>query len=375
MEDVAIGNDDLTTNNNNKQKPMKIVVTGNMGYVGPVVVRHLRLRHPEANIVGIDVGLFAHCLTSRERLPEVMLSEQRFADVRGLNAADFAGANAVVHLAAISNDPIGHRFEAATEEINFRASVAVAAAAAEAGVKNFVYASSCSVYGFAAEGRARKETDAVNPLTAYAKSKIAAEEFFRQMDRRGMTITALRFATACGMSDRLRLDLVLNDFVASAMACREIKVLSDGTPWRPLIDVQDMARAIDWAVVRPPDNGGGCLVVNVGSDDWNFQVRELAEAVAGAIPSTTVSINQDAPPDKRSYRVDFGLFARLAPNYLPAMTLSRTIDQLSEGLSAIAFRDADFRHSQFMRLNVLDRHISERRLAADLRWIQDDRRA
>ena len=154
MEDVAISN-------KKQEEPMKIIVTGNMGYVGPVVVRHLRRRRPEANIVGVDIGLFAHCLTSQKRFPEVLLNEQRFTDVRSLAAADFAGADAVVHLAAISNDPIGHRFEAATEDINFRASVAVARAAAEAGVTNFVYASSCSIYGFAAEGRARKETDAV----------------------------------------------------------------------------------------------------------------------------------------------------------------------------------------------------------------------
>jgi nucleoside-diphosphate-sugar epimerase len=347
---------------------MKIVVTGNMGYVGPVLVRHLRERYPEANIVGIDSGLFAHCLTSPGRFPEIFLNEQRFADVRGLTASDFADVDAVVHLAAVSNDPIGHRFESATEQINFRASVAAAGAAAEAGVKNFVFASSCSIYGFAAEGGARKENDAVNPLTAYAKSKIAAEESFRQMDRRGMTVTSLRFATACGLSDRLRLDLVLNDFVANAMACGEIKVLSDGTPWRPLIDVKDMARAIDWAITRPADNGGGYLVVNVGSDDWNFQVSELADAVARAIPSTTVSINSAAPPDKRSYRVDFGQFATLAPGHRPMMTLEQSIARLRQGLAAISFNDANFRQSQMIRLNVLDRHITEGRLTPDLRW-------
>lgn len=351
---------------------MKVVITGNMGYVGSVLVRYLRGRYPDAHLIGIDTGLFAHCLTAADRAPEISLNEQRFGDVRSLTAADFAGADAVVQLAAVSNDPIGHRFEAATDAINFRASVDVAVAAAEAGVKNFVFASSCSIYGFAADGRARREGDAVNPLTAYARSKIAAEQSFAQMDRRGMIVTSLRFATACGMSARLRLDLVLNDFVASAIATGEIKVLSDGTPWRPLIDVKDMARAIDWAITRPAGNGGGYLVVNVGSDDWNFQVRELAEATARALPSTSVSINTEAPPDKRSYRVDFGLFAKLAPSHQPTMTLSQTVDELSAGLSAMAFRDADFRQSQFMRLNVLNRHISNGRLAPDLRWMPNN---
>jgi nucleoside-diphosphate-sugar epimerase len=347
---------------------MKIVVTGNMGYVGPVLVRYLRQRYPDAYLIGIDIGLFAHCLTSADCIPEIFLNEQRFTDVRSLTAGDFAGVDAVVHLAAVSNDPIGHCFEAATEAINFRASVDVATAAAEAGVRNFIYASSCSVYGAAADGRARKETDAVHPLTAYAKSKIAAEESFRQMDRRGMTVTSLRFATACGMSERLRLDLVLNDFVASAVTCGEIKVLSDGTPWRPLIDVKDMARAIDWAIARQPDNGGGCLVVNVGSDDWNFQVRELAETVARAIPSTNVSINKAAPPDKRSYRVDFGLFAKLAPEHQPTVKLDQSITDVRKGLSSISFQDANFRESQFVRLNALNRHVVEGRLSDDLIW-------
>lgn len=346
---------------------MKIVVTGNMGYVGPVLVRHLRQRYPDAKIVGIDLGLFAHCLTSADRLPEIFLNEQRFGDVRNITAADLAGVDAVVHLAAISNDPIGNRFEQATEEINFRASVDVATAAAEAGVKNFVYASSCSIYGFAADGRARRESDAVNPLTTYAKSKIAAEESFRQMDRRGMTITSLRFATACGMSERLRLDLVLNDFVAAAMVTGEVTVLSDGTPWRPLIDVKDMARAIEWAISRPVDNGGGYLVVNVGSDDWNFQVRDLAETVARVIPAK-VSINTSAPPDKRSYRVDFGLFAALAPNHRPAMALTQTIAELRDGLSAMSFADPNFRQSHFMRLKVLEGHIGAGRLSQRLGW-------
>lgn len=348
--------------------PMKIVITGNMGYVGPVLVRHLRKRYPTAYLVGIDSGLFAHCLTSSGQFPEAILNEQRFADVRGLRAGDFGGADAVVHLAAISNDPIGNRFESATEDINFRASVNAAHAAAEAGVKNFVFASSCSVYGAAADGKSRKEGDAVNPLTAYAKSKIAAEDSFRQMDRRGMTVTALRFATACGMSDRLRLDLVLNDFVASAMATGEIKVLSDGTPWRPLIDVKDMARAIEWAITRAADHGGGFLALNVGSNDWNFQVRDLAEAVAQAIPSTNVSINASAPPDRRSYRVDFGQFAKLAPQHQPVTTLNESIDRIRNGLSAIAFSDQNFRQSQMIRLNVLDRHLAEGRLTRELFW-------
>ena len=166
------------------------------------------------------------------------------------------------------------------------------------------------MYGYA-EGGARKETDPTNPLTAYARSKIGSEKAFAELDLGGMTVTSLRFATACGMSDRLRLDLVLNDSSPARSRRGEITVLSDGTPWRPLIDVEDMARAIAWAIVRKPENGGKFLAVNAGRDESNYQVSDLAEAVARQVPGTRVSINTSAPPDKRSYKVDFACSGRL----------------------------------------------------------------
>jgi nucleoside-diphosphate-sugar epimerase len=347
---------------------MRVLITGNMGYVGPMVVRHLRAVMPEAFIAGYDSGFFAHCLTTTKEMPERLLDVQRFGDVRAITANDLKGFDAVVQLAAVSNDPMGNRFEAVTDAINHRASVAVAEAACKAGVKNFVFASSCSIYGFAADGRARSETDALNPLTAYARSKIATEQSLQQIDLKGMTATSLRFATACGMSDRLRLDLVLNDFVACALSSGEISVLSDGTPWRPLIDVRDMARAIEWAISRPAERGGKCLAVNVGSDAWNFQVKDLAHAVATAVSSAKVSINTAAPPDTRSYKVDFGLFLKLAPDHQPRETLGTSIAALYDGLQAIAFSDRNFRQSQLIRLKVLERHIEQGRIDANLFW-------
>ena len=167
-------------------------------------------------------------------------------------------------------------------------------------------------------------------------------------------ITCLRFATACGMSERLRLDLVLNDFVASAVASGKITILSDGTPWRPLIHIKDMARAIDWGVERPLGAGGPFLVVNAGTNEWNYQVRDLAEAVARVIPGTEVSINRDAQPDKRSYRVNFDLFRSLAPDHQPQYDLDTTIQELREGLEAMTFREQNFRNTNFMRLKIID---------------------
>ncbi len=347
---------------------MKILITGNMGYVGPVVVQHLRRKFPSAQIVGVDAGFFAHCLTSVEQLPEAQLDEQLFCDVREMPAEWLEGVDAVVQLAAVSNDPMGKRFERVTGEVNFQSSVRLAQLARQRGVRNFVFASSCSVYG-SASAAPRREGDELNPLTAYAHSKVSTETALRQADAGSMVTTCLRFATACGMSPRLRLDLVLNDFVASALTAGKIVVLSDGTPWRPLIDVKDMARAIEWAIERPAENGGRFLTVNTGSDTWNYQVKDLAEAVAGALPGTEISINQNALPDKRSYRVDFSLFKSLAPQYTPAETLASSIAALCEGLREVDFRSADFRESNCIRLKVLETHISASRLTDDLRWV------
>ncbi len=348
---------------------MKILITGNMGYVGPVLSRFLKKNVPELHLIGFDAGYFGQSLTGAEDLPEVVLDRQFFGDVRDFPAEILEGVDAVVHLAAVSNDPMGNQFEQVTEDINQNASVRIAELAAEAGVKNFVFASSCSMYGFA-EGGARKETDPTNPLTAYARSKIGTEERLKQTDLKGMTTTSLRFATACGASDRIRLDLVLNDFVAGALTSGEITVLSDGSPWRPLIDVEDMARAISWAVVREASNGGQFLAVNAGRDENNYQVRDLAEAVARQVSGTKVSINTNAPPDKRSYKVDFTLFKSLAPDFIPQVSLDQSIERLIVNLTRMSFRDRDFRNSPFIRLKTLEHHIESGRLGKDLRWIR-----
>lgn len=346
---------------------MKILVTGNMGYLGPVVMKRLRSSFPEATLLGFDIGYFANCLTTLQPLPECRLDVQYFGDVRFFPEALLEGVDAVVHLAAISNDPMGKCFEKATFEINHEASVALAKKAKARGVRKFVFASSCSMYGCAGESP-RKESDPVNPLTAYARSKVFTERDIGPLAGEEFTITSLRFATACGMSDRLRLDLVLNDFVAGAVSQRLITILSDGTPWRPLIDVRDMARAIDWALRREGDQGGLFLAVNIGSDLWVFQVRELAEAVAKVISGVEVSINSDAQPDKRSYRVDFELFRKLAPEFQPQANLMATIGILKEGLESLRFNDANFRNSRFMRLKVLTELRDKGLLDENLLW-------
>jgi nucleoside-diphosphate-sugar epimerase len=346
---------------------MRILITGNMGYIGPSVVRHLRKIYPEAQLIGLDMGYFANCLTNADVLPECKVDIQYFADVRWLADEFLEKVDAIVHLAAISNDPMGKEFENVTFDVNHQASVNLAQKAKGFGVANFVFASSCSMYG-AAEEKPRNEKSPLNPLTAYAKSKVYTERDLEPLAGNGFNVTSLRFSTACGMSDRLRLDLVLNDFVAGAVASGKITILSDGTPWRPLIHVRDMARAIEWAIARDRADGGDFLAVNVGCNLWNFQVKDLADAVAQVIPDIEVSINQNAEPDKRSYRVNFGLFETLAPDHQPALDLPTTVAELREGLEGMNFQDEHFRNSRFMRLKVLTHLRQTNLLNETLQW-------
>jgi nucleoside-diphosphate-sugar epimerase len=351
---------------------MKILITGNMGYVGPAAVRQLRETNGDSTLVGLDTGYFAHCLTAAEFLPECQVDVQYFADIRRFPRQALANVDVVVHLAGISNDPIGNRFESVTTDINLHASAEFAQVAKANGVKAFVFASSCSMYGLA-DDRPRTEQSPLNPLTAYAKSKVGLEERLRTLADRDFSVTCLRFATACGMSPRLRLDLVVNDFVACAMTSRNITILSDGTPWRPLIHVDDMARAIDWAVQRDYSHGQSFLAINVGANRWNYQVRELAEAVANVIPGVEISINPNAPVDKRSYRVDFALYEELAPDHQPQVDLTSAILGLKEGLQRMEFRNAEFRNSQYMRLKVLTSLMEGGVLDSKLEWAQTRR--
>ena len=339
-----------------------------MGYIGPELIKKLRVSYPDAKIVGVDLGFFAHCLTGADVLPERNVDQQYFQDVRNMDIGLLNDVDAVVHLAAVSNDPMGKAYENVTAAINHHASVEIAKLAKKSGVGAYVFASSCSVYGYA-EGDARDEESELNPLTAYAKSKINTESDIRELADEKFKITCLRFPTACGMSDRLRLDLVLNDFVASAVATNKITILSDGTPWRPLIDIKDMSLAIDWGISRQADSNNQFLAINVGRTEWNYQVKDLADAVKDLMPDVEIDINTEAAPDKRSYRVNFAKYAEMAPDYLPQVDLMQSIRELKTGLEKICFNNPDFRNSQFMRLKVLTCHQEKGLLSDQLEWI------
>lgn len=335
---------------------MKILVIGNLGYIGPMVVKHFRKTHPGCFIAGYDIGYFIQNYTANGAVGDTLLDKQYFGDVRNFDAEILKGFDAVIYLAAISNDPMGNAFEQPTLDINFNAAIDIATKAKQQGVQQFVFASSCSVYGFA-DTAPRTETSEVNPLTAYARSKVFAEQGLQPLADEHFQVTCLRFATACGYSDRLRLDLVLNDFVASAIADKKITILSDGTPWRPLIHVKDMARAMDWAIQRT--EGGKFLIINTGSNRWNYQVKELAAAVQKLFTDVEVSINTNAAPDKRSYKVSFDLYEQLAPGHQPQVSLEAAVEDLKNGLESMHFNDADFRQSKLIRLKMIQQLMDD----------------
>jgi nucleoside-diphosphate-sugar epimerase len=208
----------------------------------------------------------------------------------------------------------------------------------------------------------------VAPLTAYARSKIQTEQALSELAGDDFAVTCLRFATACGWSDRIRLDLVLNDFVASALTTGRIDVLSDGSPWRPLVHVRDMARALTWAVTPERSAETPYLVANVGRPDWNFQIRDLATSVASVMGGVEVSINAEAPADKRSYRVDFSAWQALAPGWQPIEELEPTVAEMAQLLKDVPDLDEGFRSGRYVRLSVLNAFRESGALDDDLRW-------
>ncbi len=357
----------VSTSLESDRRVTRTMIVGNLGYIGPVLTAFLRNENTGGALIGYDTGYFAGCFLNPLEPVDHRLDLQIHADVRDVRPEDLSGVDHVIYLAAISNDPMGNLYEAPTEEINSAAAARFAELSKRAGAKTFVYASSCSIYG-AGGADVKSEQSQINPLTAYARSKVSCEEALVKYADHDFTVTCLRFATACGASPRLRLDLVLNDFVASGLLSNEIKILSDGAPWRPLIDVEDMCKAISWALTRQESNGGAFLAVNAGHNDHNYTIRDLAYAVQKKIPGATVDINPSAPADKRSYRVDFSLYASLNENSKPAKPLEKTVLELVDSIKSSDFRISAFRSSYLIRLHALSRLRETNRLDSSLRW-------
>jgi len=344
---------------------MKILVVGNMGYVGSVLVPYLRNNYPQSFIAGLDIGYFSERILPNYN-PESSLDKQIIMDIRDLQKSNIQGYDVIINLAAVSNDPMGEEFESATREINFLAGVRLAKLAKQVGVKKFIFASSCSVYGQGG-GKPKTELDEVNPLTEYAKSKINSEVELSKIASPKFIIKCLRFSTACGFSPRLRLDIVLNDFVAASIVKKHINILSDGNPWRPIIHVQDMARAIHWSI--EDSNDAVFQILNVGSINANFQVKELAEAVKTVNPTVEISINKKASPDKRTYKVDFSAYNNLAQNYQPIFSLEDSVKDLIKNIELLSLNGEDVKSSEFIRLKSLKESIKNNLIDSNLKAI------
>jgi nucleoside-diphosphate-sugar epimerase len=345
---------------------MKILITGNEGYIGPVLTNILETI-PHVVLVGLDNRYFAELpVKLAEPAGRNAQHVQVHKDIRDVAKEDFEGIDTVIHLAALSNDPISNRYALQTAEINYGATAKTALLAREAGVSRFIFASSCSVYGFSESGEC-DESSPANPLTEYARSKVLSERFLQGIAEPNFKVICFRFATACGASPKLRLDLVLNDFVASALATGKIEILSDGSPWRPLIDVKNMSHAIKWAVSYEMQEP--YLLLNAGTNDWNFQIKTLAETVRKVIPGVQVTVNPEGQPDKRSYRVRFDRFEKLSKNLLQGAFVEHTVQEIYEMLKKQNFSNANFRQSEYMRLNVLKNRQEQGLLDSELRWL------
>lgn len=343
----------------------KILITGHLGYVGAALVPILRNQFASAQLVGLDTGFFQDDACGTGPLPEFYLDRDVRQDIRDIGPELLDGVDTIVHLAAVSNDPIGNQFAGATNAINEQATLSLARMARAAGVKKFIFASSCSIYG-ATENELVDESAAQNPLTEYARSKVAAEAGLIAMADANFQITSLRFGTACGYSRRLRLDLVVNDFVATGVATNKIELLSSGTAWRPFVHVDDMARAICWAIGRDGQND---LVLNIGSDDMCLSIVELAKKVVACFHNSELVVPSHTAADNRSYRVSFSKFRDLAPEHQPLWSIHDTISDLKVQLASINFSNDRFREGTLMRLNKLRDLQLTGKLTDDLAWV------
>jgi nucleoside-diphosphate-sugar epimerase len=321
---------------------MNILIIGHAGYVGPVLIDQL-IKNKKDKLIGVDTVFFKKKTLFKNKKYKNL--KNIIKDVRNISKNDLINIDAIVYLAAISNDPMGNKFQKVTHEINYKSALKIANLAKKTGVKKFIFASSCSMYGFTSS-LPKTEKSKLNPLTAYAKSKVLAEKELKKISTDRFNVVCLRFATACGYSKNIRLDLVLNDFVASAIVNKEVVVLSDGSPWRPMIHVKDMARAIDWAIKgKIKDN---FLAINAGSNSMNYQIKDIAKKVGKLIKGTKISINSAALPDKRSYKVNFSKFEKMNKKFKPIYDLEKSIIDLKNNYIKNRFKTKNFRNSQFI---------------------------
>jgi nucleoside-diphosphate-sugar epimerase len=339
---------------------MKVLLTGHRGYIGAIAARVLR--DAGHDVTGLDTLFYEGCDLGAPPDGDIPTLQ---VDIRDVRPEQFDGFEAIAHFAALSNDPIGDLNPELTADVNFRATVDLARAAKEAGVSRFVFSSSCSMYG-AGQEKPVDENAPLKPITAYAESKVRSEEALAVLVDDGFSTVSLRNATAYGVSPRLRVDLVLNNLVGWAYTTGKVKIMSDGTPWRPLIHVEDISRATLAALEAPTEAIHG-EAFNVGRDSENYQVRDLGTIVEDVVGGE-IEYAGSGDPDPRSYRVDFSKFANTFPDAGLDWTARRGAEELLEAYRSVDLTLEQFESDRYIRLKHLRKLLESGELDEQLRW-------
>lgn len=341
---------------------MRVLVTGHKGYIGTILVPLLLEEGYE--VVGLDSDLYKKCTFGDYQINGI---NEIIKDIRDVEVSDFNGIDVVLHLAGLSNDPLGDLNPDLTSEINHKASVKIAQLSKEAGVKRFIFSSSCSNYGAGGEEMLTEES-AFNPVTPYGISKVKVEQDVAKLADPSFSPVFLRNATAYGVSPRLRFDLVLNNLVAWAYTTGQVYIKSDGTPWRPIVHIEDISRAFI-AVLKAPVEAVHNQAFNIGRNEDNYRIHEIADIVKDTVPGCHIEYAKDAGPDKRCYRVDCSKILKAVPGFKPIWNVRKGAEELYETYKKVGLKLDDFEGQKFKRIDHIKLLIENGELDINLRWI------